>query len=426
MSATTGATTEPSAGAAFGARWARRGYIAFFACYLGGLLLWLLLGLLPPVVFAVPALTDELARVAAGHGPLAGFATTIELNRSMLSSGQAVAVEYLFSLLNLALGVLVTWRRPDGLEPRLLALAFIGTAATFNEPSHVVFHLLEHAPLVTAVHFTFHIVSGVAYLWAVLLFPDGRLPLVRAAHHRWVTRLAATASTGLIIWVCYRSSFVAHPPFFVAFFGILVPVCGIVSQTIRIRGRGNRDPVERQQSRLLRIALVPALVAALGLWLAAHAVEPRTRRVGQPGAHPRMSPTRYKKPSRPFSPSCRSCSSWRSCATGCGTSTWWSAGRCCGRCWLVSSLRCTPLRWASPDGCSRIGVWSTLVALTVVALVAEPARRQCGRKAGEPDRLRHHVDAAREYARPGRPPDDIDRHERARGARRPGRRRDPL
>src|SRR5436190_1862887 len=86
----------------------------------------------------------------------------------------------------------------------LLWVAFVGTAATFNAPSHVVFHVIGADPAITGFHFAFHVVSGVAYVWAVLLFPDGRLPLVAG---RRATAVAAVASTALITFVCYRSSF---------------------------------------------------------------------------------------------------------------------------------------------------------------------------------------------------------------------------
>jgi signal transduction histidine kinase len=263
--------TVPTLTASAWSRWANRIYFTLFACYLAGLLLWLLLGLLPSVVFANSSWTQEVHSLARGNGALSGLARSLEDGESIRASGPTVAAEYLFSLLNLALGVLITARRPYGAVPRLLALACIGTAATFNEPSHVVFHLLEHAPVVTAVHFTFHIVSGVAYLWAVVLFPDATIPLAGRVRRRWLPWTALAAGTALTIWICYRSSFISHPPFFVAFFGILVPIVGITAQTARLVDRSSA-PVTRQQAALLRAALTPALAAA-ALWLGAHAVE---------------------------------------------------------------------------------------------------------------------------------------------------------
>ena len=199
--------------------------------------------------------------------------------------------------------------------PQLVAIAFIGTAATFNDASHAVFHLLGPAPVLTAVHFTFHVVSGVAYLWAVLLFPDGRLRQHGRVSHSRVAVMAAVG-TALIAVVCWRSSFIAHPPFFVAFFGVLVPIVGIAAQSARLRAAD--QPAEaRQQSRLLRLALAPALAAAV-LWLAVHAAGAA---LGSSAQWPGPLGPRWRRSSPRCSPSCRSCSSSRSCATGCGTST---------------------------------------------------------------------------------------------------------
>ncbi len=351
--------------------WPTRAYYVFFTCYLGGLLLWLVLGLVPSIAFAVPALTDDLTSAADGNGPFSGLAHSILTNRSMLPSGGWVAVQYLFSVLNLALGVLITWRRPDGVVPRLLALAFIGTAATFNEASHVVFHLLEHAPLVTAVHFTFHIVSGVAYLWAVLLFPDGRLPVLGAdrRHGVWV---GLVVSTAVITWVCYRSSFVSHPPFFVAFFGILVPVVGITAQTIHLRAAGSASVV-RQQSRLLRIALVPAFGAAL-LWLGAHAVV----RMGGPTAADAETFADAVQAAFPavfavvpvmlFVAILR----YRLWDIDLVISRTLLYALLAGVVVVVYAVALALTGWLFQDQ-----VWSTVVALTVVALVVEPARQRC-------------------------------------------------
>ncbi len=206
--------------------------------YLAGLVVWLVLGLVP--------LVGRSGMMAA---PVA-----------------VVAVAYLFSLLNLALGVLLMVKRPGDLVPRLLALAFMGTAATFNGPSHAVFHLLGEPPVVKVVHFAFHVVSGSAYLLAVVLFPHGRLPLVRRASLR-VRRIFASCLTAAVVVVCWRSSFISHPPFFVVFFGVLIPVVGIAAQSLHLRH--SRDARSADQSRLLRAALLPALAVAL-TWVAGH------------------------------------------------------------------------------------------------------------------------------------------------------------
>jgi len=200
-------------------------YRVLVVVYLAGLVGWLVLGLVPLV----------------GHSDMSADLPA------------TVAVAYLFSVLNLALGVLLMVKRPDDLVPRLLALAFMGTAATFNAPSHAVFHVLGEPPVIKSFHFAFHVVSGSAYLLAVVLFPHGSLPLGWGSSLR-VRRAFAGGLTAAVVAVCWRSSFISHPPFFVVFFGVLIPVVGIAAQSLHLRQ--SRDVRGAEQSRLLRVALL--------------------------------------------------------------------------------------------------------------------------------------------------------------------------
>src|SRR4051812_21881517 len=153
------ASAVPSPGAPAPSRFLRlrrQAYLGAFSVYFASLLVWLGLGLLPPLAEAVPPLHDALSWVAESGGPFAAAAGRILEHESSAWQGAWVGVQYLFSLLNLALGALLMLRRPHDLVPRLLALGFIGTAATFNSPSHAVFHVLGHAPFITAAHFAFH------------------------------------------------------------------------------------------------------------------------------------------------------------------------------------------------------------------------------------------------------------------------------
>ncbi len=238
-----------------------------FAVYAAGLVLWLTVGLLPVLVDKVPAVDGVVSDLAARGGFFAGPATLL-LHPTMTITGVSgnALLQYGFSLLNLVLGVLLIVRRPDDLVPRLLALGLLGTAATFNLPSHEAFHLLGSPWPIALVHFTFHIVSGVAYLWAVVLFPDGRLPARIDVSARALT-VAAVAVTGGTALICWWSDFLAHPQFFVIFFGIAIPVAGVGSQLIRISDATTTGPV-RRSARLLMAALLPALTVAL-IWCVA-------------------------------------------------------------------------------------------------------------------------------------------------------------
>src|SRR4051794_32286389 len=236
--------------------------------YLAGLVVWLVLGLLPALADAIGPLHDALERLAAGEGRLATYAGRVAADDADSASPGAVTVNYLFSLLNLALGVLLVVKRPDDPVARLLALGVLGPAATFNEPSHEVFHLLGNPPVIQAVHFTFHVVSGTAYLWAVTLFPDGSLPGTRGS--RRARTAAVAAGTAVVVLICWRSSFIAHPPFFVVFFGVLVPVVGISAQTVKLRSATASHRLRvADQARLLRTALLPALALA-AVWALGH------------------------------------------------------------------------------------------------------------------------------------------------------------
>jgi signal transduction histidine kinase len=242
--------------------------LAGFAVYLAGLLAWLGIGLLPTLSAHISGFRHALLSEAAGHGIWARVAGRIADESMLMGSLGTVIWQSLFSLLNLVLGILLLVRRPFERVPQLLILGVLGTAATFNGPSHQVFHVLGEPPAIQVIHYTFHIVSGTAYLWAVFLFPDGRFPpgLVRSTRLRWVLGAGVTVAIAVI---CWRSSFVSHPPFFVGFFGVLTPAIGIPAMTARMRATRNREV--RQQCRLLRGALLPAAALA-AIWVPAWVV----------------------------------------------------------------------------------------------------------------------------------------------------------
>ena len=239
--------------------------------YAASLVAWLLLGLLPPLADHVAAVHHAVVSAAGRDSLLGSWARRVlhpETN-SDLTNGTQTVVQYAFSALNLALGLLLVLRRPDDTVPRLLGFALFGTAATFNLPSHRAFHILGSPWPVAAAHFSFHIVSGVTYIWAVLLFPDGLLPRRIRLGPR-ATAWAALAVTAVVALISWRSSFLAHPQFFMVFFGIAVPVLGIAAQLLRLR-----DPLstgtERRTARTLTAALLPALATA-AVWVVARLV----------------------------------------------------------------------------------------------------------------------------------------------------------
>ena len=80
--------------------------VLLFAAYVTGLLLWLLIGLIPSLAQASGTLHHALVDEASGSGPFATFARRV-LAHGMGQSGWDVAAQYLFSALNVVLGLML-------------------------------------------------------------------------------------------------------------------------------------------------------------------------------------------------------------------------------------------------------------------------------------------------------------------------------
>jgi serine phosphatase RsbU (regulator of sigma subunit) len=172
-----------------------------------------------------------------------------------------ILLQYLFSALNIGLGILLIRLRPNDLAARLLALGMVGTAAVFNAPAHS--GLQEMPWLAQKLHDGYHLFAGLAYVLALLVFPDGRLP-ASWSRRRWVTwpLLAVFLAVAAVYFNHVRLH--GDPRGLVAFFGVLIPVAGITSQSFRLQQAGSA--AQRQQSRVLVWALSLALGAALFLF----------------------------------------------------------------------------------------------------------------------------------------------------------------
>jgi signal transduction histidine kinase len=247
-------------------------FTAFFFLYTGMAVLWLLAGVAPAVAHALPSLHDQLHEWARSGGPLAGLAGRIAdaSHRALQGSfvtgvpvvpGNIVVLEYLFSAANLVLAVFLVWLRPRDRAARLLAVGMVGTAAVFNLQAHSALDVVRSGALEFFHDSMFHIVSGMAYVYAIVLFPDGRLPRWRApAWLKWpvfAAFLFLVGNVGLIGSDFHGSDAAGY----LGFFGLVVPISGLVAQAFRYRQASG--PEERQQSRLLMVVLGVAFGAAL-------------------------------------------------------------------------------------------------------------------------------------------------------------------
>jgi serine phosphatase RsbU (regulator of sigma subunit)/anti-sigma regulatory factor (Ser/Thr protein kinase) len=172
-----------------------------------------------------------------------------------------ILLQYLFSALNIGLGILLIRLRPNDLAARLLALGMVGTSAVFNAPAHS--GLQEMPWLAQRLHDGYHLFAGLAYVLALLVFPDGRLPATWS-RRRWVTwpLLAVFLAVAAVFFNHVRLH--GNPPGLVMFFGVLIPLAGITSQSFRLHQASSA--AQRQQSRVLVWALSLALGAALFLF----------------------------------------------------------------------------------------------------------------------------------------------------------------
>lgn len=173
-------------------------------------------------------------------------------------SGWQLALDFGFSLLNLGLAVFLYRLRPDNRTAPLLAFGLVGTAAVFNLQADLVYRSLDANAVEAFSHDGFHVVAALAYVFALLVFPDGRLV------PRWrpiplaLLYLAAVPPVAALAYTVQGETRTAS---LVTLFGLLTPLAGVAAQAYRYRR--SADAVERQQSRLLFWALSPALLVSI-------------------------------------------------------------------------------------------------------------------------------------------------------------------
>jgi hypothetical protein len=243
--------------AATGAR-SRRGslgdtaYWCGFGLYAAISTLWLLLA---AVTFFIPHLVP-------GSGQVHGEADVLlHANDLVLSFG------------TLALGLYVAWLDPPNATARPFALGLVGTSAGFSLTAHHLADAVAPAATMQAVsislvpilHVAFHVIGGVAYTYALLLFPDGNLPrLSLVSRIFWGLVLLAL----LVILVVPQRL----PSYFILYCGIAAGFAGWISQSYKARDSG-ASMEERARSRQLERAFALAVVIAGALALVEYVFE---------------------------------------------------------------------------------------------------------------------------------------------------------
>lgn len=241
-----------------------------FAVYALGGLAVLAQGLLAVAAAASPNLHETLHIEGLGTGFVSRVATRAADASHRLPSGPQIAVDYIFSLVHIALAALLLWLRPRDWTARLLAVALIGAAGIFNLTAQAVLEQLPLFPVENFLQAGAHVVAGLAYVYALLLFPDGR-PVPRWRSPALIALYLPATLAAVFLSVRVEGS--ARPAALLLFFGLAVPVAGAAAQAYRIRR--TESATGQAQARLLFWALLPSV--ALGVaFLATQGLSPTT------------------------------------------------------------------------------------------------------------------------------------------------------
>ena len=276
-----------------------------FGVYLFLSVALLALGLLSAVAVdpGVRATIVGWSRAGGALGPI--WQTTANAAR-LVESVPQIVLDYALSALNIGCGLFLLWKRPGDWVARLLAVAMVGTAMAYNYQAHGTIAIAAGnaqnggipaaAKLINIPHWIFHAVSGVAWVHALLIFPNGKVVprravwLLIALYVITIEEIVMPFFVGplvgpdrnypagfvpTIITAIYRIRVIVdfeglintETVFFVLFFGLLIPVVGIWAQLYRYRRTASS--IERAQTRIVVWALtvsfsVALIAAALG------------------------------------------------------------------------------------------------------------------------------------------------------------------
>src|SRR5216683_1383895 len=118
-------------------------FYSVFSLYAAAAAFLLLLGLGSALAAASPAILEVFQDAAVGGSRFAPTWRIVVHSAPLSEAPGQVLLDYLLSGVNLGLGVFLVWRRPlDGVA-RLLGLAMVGTAASFNLQAHTAFATVD-------------------------------------------------------------------------------------------------------------------------------------------------------------------------------------------------------------------------------------------------------------------------------------------
>ena len=173
--------------------------------------------------------------------------------------GQAL-LDYAFSVLNLTVAVILLRVGGRSWVIRLLALGLIGSAGAFNIQADTAELAVQTATgqSIAELHDALlHVVACAAYLFALLLFPAGRWDIGPSSGRR--RYLMMITYGGIFGAIGLGTTVAPYAISSVLFFGLLVPIVGLLALPRRIRRGATAE--QRTQARLLFSVLAAAFCA---------------------------------------------------------------------------------------------------------------------------------------------------------------------
>jgi plastocyanin len=252
------------------ARIDRVAFVGVYAVYAGAAVTWLVLGLVPALAAAFPSLGDQLREWGEQDTLFGDMALRAAGAARNSSSGVQVTLDYAFSALNIALATFLVVKVRGNRTANLLAIGMVGTAVAFNLQSHAALVVLgtQLGGFTQVWHdLGVHVLAGIAYVFALLLFPDGSIDRSRGPH-----LMGLALFFGLFSFIAISD----HTSALVLLFGVLVPAAALLAHSRRFREA--QSPELRQLYRLLGVAMGVSLVGAVAVLGVTSALNSRDER----------------------------------------------------------------------------------------------------------------------------------------------------